>query len=477
MSVKLMTNLLVYRVSAPLLHLHDQEQLNESLATHPARIPAITELNAIGFMPLYGEDEHYVDNVNATTKLLAVNFADRMLPGKVVRQRVMARVREIEDEEGRRVFAREKNQIKDKVITEMLPHTFVDQKVVNVLIQGPYIIIDSTSAKKGEDILCLLRQVLGTLNVRPVCVDGTPIQKFTEWFTAAKVGDGEKFCLTGDFKAISSDDEIDSLNGKGTSPKSEGLSDLVFEHNRRVTVLGLQWESRDEVVTFTVNEMLGIKGIKWPESIADMAASDAGEDKDNVYSLTRATFLLLAAEIQSLLSDLLHELGGEKLPEGEDTSILDALQGALDARLVRMASTREGQSFVIPNFTGTKGEDCGEGNHTFLGNTKTGRISPCADCGAAPPEDEESDTFDEDALYIRARVYVKETSRASISALQRELRIGYNRAARLIERLEEDGVVTEMNSSGGREVIKASKTVAPAATALDDEDTDIENLL
>lgn len=462
MSVKLMTNLLVYRVSAPLRHLHDQEQLNESLATHPARIPAITELNAIGFMPLYGEDEHYVDNVNATTKLLAVNFADRMLPGKVVRQRVMARVREIE-EGGRRVFAREKNQIKDTVITEMLPHTFVDQKVVNVLIQGPYIIIDSTSAKKGEDILCLLRQVLGTLNVRPVCVDGTPIQKFTEWFTAAKVGDGEKFCLTGDFKAISSDDEIDSLNGKGTSPKSEGLSDLVFEHNRRVTVLGLQWESRDEVVTFTVNEMLGIKGIKWPESIADMAASDAGEDKDNVYSLTRATFLLLAAEIQSLLSDLLHELGGEKLPEGEDTSILDALQGALDARLVRMACTKK--------------DDCGEGNHTFLGNTKTGRISPCADCGAAPPEDEESDPVSEDDLYIRARVYVKETSRASISALQRELRIGYNRAARLIERLEEDGVVTEMNSSGGREVIKTSKTVTPAATALVDEDTDIESLL
>jgi S-DNA-T family DNA segregation ATPase FtsK/SpoIIIE len=63
-------------------------------------------------------------------------------------------------------------------------------------------------------------------------------------------------------------------------------------------------------------------------------------------------------------------------------------------------------------------------------------------------EDDESD-----ALYDEAVHYVTKSRRASISSVQRKLRIGYNRAARLIEAMEAAGVVTEMGSNGQREVI------------------------
>ena len=67
---------------------------------------------------------------------------------------------------------------------------------------------------------------------------------------------------------------------------------------------------------------------------------------------------------------------------------------------------------------------------------------------AAEEEDPEAD-----ALYDEAVHYVTKSRRASISSVQRKLRIGYNRAARLIETMEQAGVVSAMGSNGQREVL------------------------
>jgi S-DNA-T family DNA segregation ATPase FtsK/SpoIIIE len=63
----------------------------------------------------------------------------------------------------------------------------------------------------------------------------------------------------------------------------------------------------------------------------------------------------------------------------------------------------------------------------------------------------------EDSLYDEAVAFVLETRRASISAVQRKLRIGYNRAARLVEAMEAAGVVSSMNSNGSREILVPSR--------------------
>ena len=65
----------------------------------------------------------------------------------------------------------------------------------------------------------------------------------------------------------------------------------------------------------------------------------------------------------------------------------------------------------------------------------------------------EDDDSESDPLYDEAVQFVTESRRASISAVQRKLRIGYNRAARMIETMEAAGVVSGMNSNGSREVL------------------------
>jgi S-DNA-T family DNA segregation ATPase FtsK/SpoIIIE len=58
-----------------------------------------------------------------------------------------------------------------------------------------------------------------------------------------------------------------------------------------------------------------------------------------------------------------------------------------------------------------------------------------------------------DPMYDEAVAIVLKSRRASISSVQRQLRIGYNRAARLIEQMEKSGLVSSMQSNGNREVL------------------------
>ncbi len=70
-----------------------------------------------------------------------------------------------------------------------------------------------------------------------------------------------------------------------------------------------------------------------------------------------------------------------------------------------------------------------------------------------PSEGGEDGDGEKDALYDEAVEFVIESRKASISSVQRKLRIGYNRAARLIETMEAAGVVSSAGHNGNREVL------------------------
>ena len=85
--------------------------------------------------------------------------------------------------------------------------------------------------------------------------------------------------------------------------------------------------------------------------------------------------------------------------------------------------------------------------------TDEGSTSNIAVPGYSTEDGEGSGDTESDPLYDEAVAFVLQTRKASISSVQRKLRIGYNRAARLIEQMEATGVVSEMGTNGNREVL------------------------
>ena len=95
------------------------------------------------------------------------------------------------------------------------------------------------------------------------------------------------------------------------------------------------------------------------------------------------------------------------------------------------------------------------GQPQYIEDVLEGGEADAENGGAAGETDAESDP-----LYDQAVDIVLKSRRASISLVQRHLRIGYNRAARLIEQMERAGLVSSMQSNGNREVIAPSRSEA-----------------
>jgi S-DNA-T family DNA segregation ATPase FtsK/SpoIIIE len=89
-----------------------------------------------------------------------------------------------------------------------------------------------------------------------------------------------------------------------------------------------------------------------------------------------------------------------------------------------------------------------QGEPNYIEGILTGGTEEGSELG-----DMESNGGESDPLYDEAVAIVMKTRRASISSVQRQLRIGYNRAARLIEEMERAGLVSSMQSNGNREVL------------------------
>jgi S-DNA-T family DNA segregation ATPase FtsK/SpoIIIE len=100
------------------------------------------------------------------------------------------------------------------------------------------------------------------------------------------------------------------------------------------------------------------------------------------------------------------------------------------------------------------------GKPNYIDNVLDGPASDLPGIDAPPGSGAGELDGEQDALYDQAVRIVTETRKASISGIQRRLKIGYNRAARMVETMEEAGIVGNLQTNGFREVLAPPPPVA-----------------
>jgi len=266
-------NLLVYRLTQDIDL--DTDKLQAALAAKPARPCASQELATYGFVAPFGKGEDApLVHESQGFLLISARKEERILPGSVVKDAVKEKVDEIESEQMRKVYKKEREQIKDEIVQAFLPRAFIRKSATFAAIaptQG-LIIVNASSPKRAEDLLSTLREAIGSLPVRPLTVKIAPSATMTDWVKAQKAA--------ADFHVLDECELRDTHEDGGiVRCKRQDLTgeevQLHMSSGKQVTQLSLGWQDK---LSFVLDDKLVVKRLKFEDLLQEQAEQDGGDD-------------------------------------------------------------------------------------------------------------------------------------------------------------------------------------------------------
>lgn len=281
------------------------EALEEKLQNDGFKPCGPQETTRQGWVPPLGKHSDMLVHSSNGYHLVALRKEEKILPGPVVKEMVEERAEAIEAEQGRKVRRKEKDEIKEQVMLEMLPQAFSKNRrsFAYLAPKDGVLVVDAGSSKQAEDLASFLRKSLGSLPVRPPAVEQAPAFTFTGWLN-------ESIDLPSTIE-LGSECELKDPSEDGGVVRCKGL-DLQANEIRnhldagmQVTKLAVTW---DDSLSFVLDEELGIRRLKFgdtlQEKLDDVDADDAAARFD-------AAFALMTLELARLIPGLLEALGGE----------------------------------------------------------------------------------------------------------------------------------------------------------------------
>lgn len=378
----------------------EPEQLDAKLSDDAFKPCGPQEPSRQGWVSPLGKHGDHLVHAAGGHMLICLQRQEKILPAPVVKEFVEERCEAIETEQGRKVRRKEKDEIKEQVLLEMLPQAFPRNKRTYgyLSLHDGLLVVDAPTAKVAEEFASHLRKSLGSLPVRPPLVNQSPAFTFTGWLQET-IDLPEQVVLGTDCWL----EDLSQDGGKVTARGLDITSDEMRSHldaGMQATRLTMTW---DDNVSFSLDEDLGITRLRFGDSLLEKLDD---VDADDALARFDAAFSLMTLELSRMIPALLEALGGE-----DRTAVV-------------------------------------EGEPMTLGATQGGHYQ-CDGEGV-------------DSLYPAAAEFVVTERRASVSSIQRRFKIGYNRAFNLVDAMEATGLISPASHDGSRRVLVDAEGLATA---------------
>lgn len=391
-------NLMLYRLPAPWAI--TASQLDEILTPHALTPCASLDLQSQGWTSPRGAGLAHAVNHQI---LLNLTTEKKIMPAAAITQLTKARAAEQEEAQGFGMGKNAMKELKERVADEMLPRAFSVKSTVQVWIDpvNGWLAIDTASTGRADEVVRMLLKAIEKMPIESVRVQRSPTAAMTEWLQSDEAPAG--FTVDQDAEMRSSGEGHATVRYVNHTLEADDVRRHIAA-GKRCTRMAMTWNGK---ISFVLTEALAIKSVK---AIGVLKEAGGSQDADERFD---GDMMLMTGELALMLVDLIDSLGGEA---GDLASPAGAVATS--------TSLHDGVAEVLTNLK-------------LLGGA--GLIVEGFIDGPDP-------------LYDQAVEIVRKNNRASISLVQRHTRIGYNRAARLIESMEINGVVSARASNGDREV-------------------------
>lgn len=322
MEAKLFKNFQVFEHSDGVVNLdelHNFEQYE----------PSGGSWRGMGFGRVDVDDDFWID-VQGAARLACVQINERILPGAVLKEKMLERVLSIQAREGRKLGKKEYAEVRDEVTLDLLPTAFIRRKLVPVMFTNDNrVLIFTSSAKLCDDIFVLLiRACKGFAELQPIALPRLVKNSITGTLTTLAV-------LGQSVTEDEDDDSIDYLaianaavlkgDGKKTiriKDKDMAASDMqtLLKQDYTVTALRLYYfeplsQASEEAATFTLNEYLVISAMV-------LANIDTGKEKnkEEEFDKVMATAWAVAVITKQIIDTIIRVMGGKlAIDEGDES--------------------------------------------------------------------------------------------------------------------------------------------------------------
>jgi recombination associated protein RdgC len=295
-------NLSVFRLTeAFTLSTEELEQQLEALSFHPC---GLHEESSFGWTSPLGKSSQQLVHGTNGFMMLCGKKEERVLPAAVVNELVQEKILEKEEQQARKLSKKERTEIKDELIFELLPKAFTFSRKIYAYIdpKGGWLIVDAASTKSAEDLVSLLRKCLGSLPTVPINTIEKPTTTMTQWLLNNQAPDD-----------ITIEDECELR-----SPEEAGgiirckRHDLTLpeiknhlDTGKEVIKLAVSWADR---ISFIVDENLAIKRLRFLDLIQDQVTDIETGDEAAQFDVD---FSIMSAELANFLPRLIELFGGE----------------------------------------------------------------------------------------------------------------------------------------------------------------------
>lgn len=367
----------------------------ELLRRRTARECGLSEARTTGFaVPCDHATNGLVHQV-AGSQLICFQTEDRLLPGKVVAEELEKRATKLEEVQGFRPGKKQMRELKERITEELLPKAFTAKKRTYALLTDKYFIVDSSSASRAEMVKSDLFRALDLFPIAHLRTARTPTAAMTDWLVSGTAP--VEFSIDRDCELRSPVEEKASVRYAHHALDAEEIGKHIAA-GKQPTKLAMTWNDR---ISFVLTDAFEIKRVDY----LDVLQEEAKANSETAEEEFDASMTLMHGELTRMIDAIIESMGGQAAPAHEG----DLLASVSDTRKDSAAPVNEAVGAEI-----------------------------------------------DEQKYKESVTAVRNTGRASISMVQRHLKIGYNMAARLIERMEHEGVVSVQDAKGQREVLEAT---------------------